>query len=313
MPKTTKHRLEDNEYIMHKMQKLDELELQKILTPVQGGNADSYQLKELDFDIESFIKEISTMTASVSAIPPAVPAVAIKNNKTLVELKDICDETIKPTSVEEDEIIKKDIQKIAEFLRDTHKTSSHRYTINTFDKLEENFNTKLAMLFNILIYKNYDVSKSDFNPDSATILYKQLYKVNVYIQKIETGESKIYFGFPFYLTIHINILGKVFMTRKNIYKLFEKSDEIDKIHYYTDNTGFNILDMITAAKFIGFVITNYFTSGADLMSKLLHTIEIYKMNPEKIRFNNVVLNFERFFKLYKQVITQNISLIPIRD
>ena len=69
MPKTTKHRIEDNEYIMHKMQKLDELELQKILTPVQGGNADSYQLKELDFDIESFIKEISTMTASVSAIP----------------------------------------------------------------------------------------------------------------------------------------------------------------------------------------------------------------------------------------------------
>jgi hypothetical protein len=314
--KTTKHRLDEyderntfeTECPMYKVQKLDESELQKgqlipnhleALSQVLLDN--TYQFKEIDFDLESFLKELSTLQGAESD----TPSITIKDDKTLAELKVICDEPIKTTSVEEYEIVKKDIQKIADFLQDT-------YTIETSDKLEANFNDKLKMLFNSLIFKNYDFSKGAFNPESETILYKQLYKVNVYINKTETREFTIYFGFPFYLSIRINMLGEVFIARKNIYKLLEKSEEIDKIHYYSANTGFNVLDLITALKFIGIITSKYFATGFDLLSKLLQTIEKYKTNSEKLTFNNVKLNFNRFVSLYKKVIT-NLSTIPFQD
>jgi len=324
--KTTKHQLDEyadtfaHEYPMHKLQKLEESELKETPTHSQGLLEDSYQFKEIDFDLESFLKDISTIPtdapAAHAALATSAPfspnSITIKNDKTLTELMQICNTPIKSESMEEDEIVKKDIQKIVDLLQDAYKSYSHTYTLDTFDKSDTNFNDKLKILFNTLIFKNYDFSKGAFNPESETILYKQLYKVNVYINKTQTREFTIYFGFPFYLSIRINMLGKVFIIRKNIYKLLEKSEELEKIHYYSTNTGFNILDVITAAKFIGLIVTKYFANGFDLLSRLLHTIEIYKTNSEKLTFNKVTINFKRFVKLYKQVI-KNISIVPCRD
>jgi len=337
--KRTKHRLDEydeadtfeHECPMHKMQKLDESELQETSTQVQDVSDYSHELKEFDFDLESFLREQSirkTIQAATLAVPAVATSVAtlahvpkptsfsiIKNDKILAELNYICDEPIKTISAKDDETAKKDIQLIADLLQDTVKPTKFiapACILDPFEKSEAILTANLKMLFNSLIFKNYDFSKGAFDPDSASILYEQLYKVNVYINKTETREFTIYFGFPFYLSIRINILGKIFIARKNIYKLLEKSEEIEKIHYYSANTGFNILDVITAAKFIGFIITRYFTSGFDLLSKLLHTIEIYKTNSEKLTFNKVTLSFERFVRLYKQVI-KNISMVPIRD
>lgn len=321
--KQTKHRLDeyeeqstfDHESPMHKAHKLDDAELQEILTQVQDENGN---FKEIDFDVESFLKELSTTTITIP-VPAANVAsssefgsTSIKFDKTLMELIRICDAPIEKTTVEEYEIIEKEIQKISDELKETAKPSTFVNVSKTFEKSEAIFIENLKMLYNSLIFKNYDFSKGAFNLESATILYEQLYKVNVYISKTYTREFAIYFGFPFYLSVRVNMLGEVFIARKNIYKLLEKREEIEKIHYYSANTGFNILDVITASKFINIITRQKFASGFDLLSILLHIIEMYKINSEKLTFNKVTLNFEKFVILYKQVI-KNLYIVPIRD
>ena len=320
--KQTKHRLDeyeeqstfDHESPMHKAHKLDDAELQEILTQVQDENGN---FKEIDFDVESFLKELSETTTIPSPVADAASShslgsASIKIDKTLEELTRICDAPIEKTTVEEYEIIEKEIQKISDELKETAKPSTFVNVSKTFEKSEAIFIENLKMLYNSLIFKNYDFSKGAFNLESATILYEQLYKVNVYISKTYTREFAIYFGFPFYLSVRVNMLGEVFIARKNIYKLLEKREEIEKIHYYSANTGFNILDVITASKFINIITRQKFASGFDLLSILLHIIEMYKINSEKLTFNKVTLNFEKFVILYKQVI-KNLYIVPIRD
>jgi hypothetical protein len=325
VPKTTKqtkHRLDeyeeqstfDHESPMHKAQKLDDAELQEILTQVQDENGN---FKEINFDVESFLKELSETTTIPSPVADATSShslgsASIKIDKTLDELTRICDAPIEKTTVEEYEIIEKEIQKISDELKETAKPSTFVNVSKTFEKSEAIFIENLKMLYNSLIFKNYDFSKGAFNHESATILYEQLYKVNVYISKTYTREFAIYFGFPFYLSVRVNMLGEVFIARKNIYKLLENREEIEQIHYYSNNTGFNILDVITASKFIEIITKKKFASGFDLLSILLHIIEMYKINSEKLTFNKVTLNFEKFVILYKQVI-KNLYIVPIRD
>jgi hypothetical protein len=350
--KTTKHRLDDDnkintfendyEFPMHKVQKIDDSELQEALAQVQCG-LDNF--KAIDFDVESFIENLATKTtipldelvsasASESAsallqVPnttsdtsdtsdtsaiSATSDTSIKNDKTLPELIHMYYEpiSIKKISVEEEKIVEKEIQDIADTLKDTSKSVSRAYMLNTCKKSEAILIAKLNMLFNSLVFKTYDFSKDGFNPKSATVLYEQLYKVNVYIRQTETMEHKIYIGFPFYLSMHINMLGKIFIARNDIYKKIDTHEAIDKIHYYSSNTGFNILDLVTTSKFIRLITSNNFVSGFDLVSKLIHIMDLYKLNSDKLKFNKLKINFERFAKLYKKAINI-VSEIPIRD
>ena len=325
VPKTTKqtkHRLDeyeeqstfDHESPMHKVHKLDKTELQEILTQVQDEHGNS---KEIDIDVGSFLKEIFETTTIPSPVADvasshALGSASIKIDKTLEELARICDAPIEKTTVEEYEIIEKEIQKISDELNETTKQSTFVNVSKTFEKSEAIFTENLKILYNSLIFTKYDFSKGAFNLESATILYEQLYKVNVYISKSYTKEFAIYLGFPFYLSIRVNVLGEIFIARENIYKLLEKREEIEKIHYYSTNTGFNILDVITASKFINIITRKKFTSGVDLLSILLHIIEMYKINSEKLTFNKATLNFKKFVILYKKVI-KNLYRIPIRD
>lgn len=310
----TKHRLDDYdehnvfehdyEFPIHKVQKIDDSELLEALAQVQSG-LDKF--KAIDFDVESFIKNLTTKTTipmdeSASAyallqVPTITSATSIKNNKTLAELIHICYEPI-----EEDKIVEKEIQEIVHTLK---------YKSKSFQQ-ESILIAKLKMLFNSLVFKTYDFSKDGFNPKSATVLYEALYKVNVHIRHTETMEYKIYFGFPFYLSIRINMLGKIFIARNNIYKKIATCEAIDKIHYYSSNTGFNILDLVTTSKYIALITSKNFVSGFDLVSKLTHILDIYKINSDKLKFNKLKINFERFAKLYKKAINI-VSEIPIRD
>ena len=322
VPKTTikhKHRIDDEddvfdyEYLIHKAQKLDESELQEMLTQVQDENGN---FKEIDFDVESFLRELSTTTTTIP-VPAATMAsssefgsTSIKFDKTLMELIRICDAPIEKTTSEEYEIIEKEIQKISDELKETAKPSTLVNVSNTFEKSQEPLIENLRVLFNSLVFKTYDFSEGVFNFNLETILYEQLYKVNVYIKKTEACECLIYFGFPFYLSIRINMQGIIFISRKDIYKKLEKREPIEQNHYYSSNTGISILDVITASKFISLITSKNFASGFDLLSKLLHTIEQYKQNSETLEFNKLSINFERFVKLYKKSI-KIVSVVPI--
>ena len=271
---------------------------------------------EINFDVEAFIESITTQSTSPSIIVDKTALnskfeICKESCKTLEELNRICDAPIEKKSDDEDKIILKEIQKISNELKATAKTPAFKPVSTIFEKRQSIFNDNLRVLFNSLVFKNYDFSKGMFNPELDFILYEQLYKVNVYIKKTETREFSIYFGFPFYVSIRVNMEGKIFIARKDIYQQLENRDEMEKIHYYSANTGFNILDVITASKFINLVITKYFKSGFNLLAKLMHTLEQYKQNSEKLKFNKIKLNFERFIRLYKQI-TTNIVLIPIR-
>jgi len=325
-----KHKLDDydehhmfelcaHEYPMHKVQKLDESELLEAFTQVQTGINhgidNSYPLKEIDFDLESFLREISTIPPVLSTEPAVYAELAtqIKNDKTLVELNLICDEPIKTKSIEEDKLVEKAIQKIVNVLKKASTSTSTSTSISgTTAKSDAILIQRLKILFNTLVFKTYDFSKDVFKTELETVLYEQLYKVNVNIRKTETREFKIYFGFPFYLSIRVNVLGNIFIARNNIYTKIETREEIDKIHSYSSNTGFNVLDIITTAKFIGLIMSKYFASGFDLVSKLIHIMDVYKMNSKKLEFNKSQINFEIFVKLYKKAINI-ISEIPIRD
>ena len=297
---TTKHHIDyeecdvlENEFPMYKAQRL---------------NFEPFE--EIDFDVEAFIESIN---AQSTITPIVVDKTALTSKfgfckescKILDELNRICDAPIEKISVEEDEIILKEIQKISNELKATTPV------FMTFEKRQAIFIDNLRILFNSLVFKNYDFSNGKFNPDSETILYEHLYKVNVYIKTTEALEFSIYFGFPFYVSIHINVKGKIFISRNDIYQQLENRDEIAQIHYYATNTGFNILDVITTYKFINLILTKYFISGFDLFSILMHTLEQYKQNSDINKFNKIKLNFERFVQIYKQIIT-NIELVPIR-
>jgi hypothetical protein len=322
--KQTKHRRDEYEEQnsfehhspIHKVHKLDDAESQEIPIRFQDLHCN---FNEIDFDVESFLKELSAPTTILDSTADEVSssvlcsASSIKIDKTLAELMCICDAPIKKTTVEEYEIIEKDIQKISDELKEAAKPSIFVNVSNTFEKSEDILTENLKMLYNSLIFKNYDFSKGEFNPKPATILYEQLYKVNVYISKAHTQEEfAIYFGFPFYLSIRINVLGEVFIVRKELYKQLETLENIKKKHYYSDNTILNILDVITASKFINIITSNKFVSGFNLLSMLIQTIEMYKINSKKLIFNKVILNFEKFVILYKQVI-KNLYRIPILD
>lgn len=306
-----------HEYPMHKIQKLDESELQEALTNVQSGINygidNSYPLKEIDFDLESFLGEISTIPTTLSTKPAVCAELAtqIKNDKTLAELIHMCNEPIKTISVKEEKMVEKEIQEIKTALKAISK-SSYVYMFRPCEKSEAILIERLKMLFNTLVFIRYDFSKSVFNPESEIVLYEQLYKVNVHIRKNATREFKIYFGFPFYLSISIDIQGKIFIARNNIYKKLEMREEIEKIHYYSSNTSFGTLDVITSAKFINLITSKYFASGFDLVSKLIHIMDVYKLNSKKLEFNKLKINFEIFVKLYKKAINI-VSEIPIRD
>jgi hypothetical protein len=305
-----------NEYSMPKIQKLHKSKLfselsisnhQETHTQIPRVIDYFYQLEELD--LELFLKEISTIPAADYTIPSKL----IKNDKTLAELNYICDKPsnkpIKKSSTKEDDIVEIEIQKIQDSLKKISKSNSNEYKNKYFEKSETILIKNLKILFNSLIFRNNDFSRSEFNPESATILYKHLYKVNIHISKTKTKEFKIYFGFPFYLSIHINIFGKILIERKNIYKLLEDKNEIQNIHYYSTNTGFNTLDLITTSKFINLITNNYYLSGFDLLKNLLNLIEHYSANTDKLIFNEVSINFEKFVILYTQVI-KNITIVP---
>ena len=317
--KTTKHQLyEDeeqntfyNECPMHKMQKLDESDLLETSSQVLEASNYSYDFKEIDFNLEPFHKEQSAAKPETKLVNESTSTsfAFIKNDKILSDLNHICDKPIQTKYIEEDNIFKKEIHAISDLLKDTTKLSHPTHFAESDTLPIEN----LRILFNSLTFKNYDFSNGAFNSESATILYEQLYKVNVYISKTTSREFLIYFGFPFYLSIRINMFDKIFTTRKNINKLLQKREEIDKIIYYSTNMGVNLLDVITATRFIYFITKKkYFTSGFDLISKLLLTIKNNKINYKKLIFNKVIFNFDRFIRLYKQIL-QKISMVSILD
>lgn len=270
-------------------------------------------LQEIDFDVEEFIKTISS-----KSLPPIVvdkkPSLTStfefeESCETIKKLIRICNAPIEKKSIEEDKIISKEIEKITNELQSITNTIKPEKTI--FEIKESKFINNLQLLFNYLIFNNNILLHEIFNPVLATILYEQMYKVNVYIKKQETGEFLIYFTFPFYLSININTEGKIFITRKDIYQQLENHDEIDKIKYHLKNISFYTLDLITTSKFINLIIyNNYFKSGYDLLSKLIHTLEQYKLNSATLEFNKIKINFDKFVMLYKKI-TKNIELIPI--
>jgi hypothetical protein len=292
-PKTTKHRLDDehNDYTaletfehecpMHKVQKLDESELQEGCGLLNPNHSVVFDQDHGVFNPASFLRDNTFIVIPVSASC----ATSIKNETTLAELNSICDEPIKTTSAE----VRKDIS-TAEAIMCRH----------------------LKMLFYSLVFKSYDSAKEGFNSESATVLYEQIYKINIDIRKTAGREFIIYFGFPFYVTININIFGNILITRNNILKKLENPEEIGNIQYYSSIAEFNILDVLTTAKLISLIIRQRFLSGFNLLSKLLHTIEKYKTNSDKLPNNKISVNFERFVKLYKKII-KSVSIIPIQD
>lgn len=181
--------------------------------------------------------------------------------------------------------------------------------LNILNTKHQNLNKILRIIFNSLVFKNYDFSKDSFQPELKTILYEQIYKVYVCIQKIETIGFVIYFGFPFYISISINIEDKIFISRKDIYEQLEKQDELDNINYYALYTEFNSLDIITVVKFINLIMCKYFKTGFDLLCKLINILEQYKILSDNIEFNKIKINFKKFVGLYKKIII-NISNIP---
>jgi hypothetical protein len=282
-----------------------------------------HELKENTFDLDIFLQNQTVITPTLAPIPRPVHIPIFINSficsvaetyHTLTELNRICEEPIKKICTEEDKLIEKEITKIAKSLKDNSKIYQHEYgnLLKTNEHTEIILIEGLKKIFNTLVFRNYDFVDGGFNPEHQHILYEQVYKVSIYIRKSETGEIIIYFRFPFYVLIRINTVGKIFTSRNNIFKKFETVDEIEKIHYSSTNTGFNTLDLITAAKFIRLITSSYFKSGLDLFSKLTHILEIYKRNADALEYNKLPLNFKRFVNLYKQVIT-NTFVVPIRD
>ena len=322
MPKPAKHRLDEQECSIHKVQKLDATTSQDPFTDAQKELFQSfYQLKKKEVDLESYLQEQSAkaptapivdVSTDIQVADTSTNFTIIKNTKTLAELNDICNEPIITMNDEEAQTVRNEIQKIANLLKNISKPklSQYQHIPGPFEITEANFTSNLKILYNSLLFKHYDFTKGAFNPEKATILYGQIYKVNVYLNQTANKEFTIYFGFPFYLSLRLNTSEKVFISRRNIYKILENREEIEKIHFYSDNTGFNVLDVITAAKFIDLIISKYFVSSVDLLTKLLHILELYKINSDKIKHNKIQFNFERFATLYKQVI-KNISMIPI--
>lgn len=327
LKRTVKHRIDEydsldtfeDECPMHKITKLDDDFLESVLPEPNIANAsddiqDFDPSQKLDFDLESFLQSqaIIPNPASHNVQDPVLTTLppSIKQDKTLAELAIICDEPIKKTSPEEDKKVEDEIKQIANSLKDISKSSLFAHISKSSEKLEKILIENLKILYNTLVFKNYDFSKGEFNPESANVLYEHLYKVNVHIRKTEKREFTIYFSFPFYVFIRINMQGTIFIGRDNIYKKLEKTEEIDTIHY-SSNNGYNILDVITAAKFICLITNKYFSSGFALISKLTHTLEKYRNNSQKIEFNKININFERFLRLYKQLI-KSVAIIPCR-
>lgn len=298
--KTRKHHLDDydaqktlgefdNECPIYKIQKIDETDLDFGLL---DSSDSQIQLPILyDFDVELFLKTF------------VEPQSISESDKTLAELNRICDEPIKTTE-ENKKHIEKELQLIVSELKDIVEISPFSKISKTSEKSGTILTDNLKMLFNLLVFTHYDFVKGDgFNPEKEVILYEQLYKVNVYINKSAAREYTIFLGFPFYVFIRVNIFGKIFVARNDVYKKLEQRAEIEKIHRNSPNTGFNILDIITAEKFIRLVLSKYFSSGFDLLKQLEHTLEQYKKHSHKLKFNKLEINFERFVMLYKHLFT----------
>ena len=309
--KTRKHRLDDydsestveeftNEFHINKILRTDELDYGFDLLDSCIGET---ELENLDgYDVELFLKTYCE------------PQSSVESDKTLAELNRICDEPIKTTE-EEQKTMDKELQLIIRELEDITGIypSPSTKIIKPSKKSETIIMDNLKILFNSLVFARYDFSNSDgFYPEKATVLYEQLHKVNVYINKTLRREYMIYLGFPFYMSIRINTFGKIFVARNDVYKQLEQRTEIDKIHCNSPTTGFNILDVITAEKFIRLVLSKYFSTGFELLEQLLHTIEQYKINSDKLQFNTLKLNFDRFAKLYNHFFSA-FTIVPIRD
>jgi hypothetical protein len=245
-------------------------------------------------------KSTSTSTSTIKTDTKL--AKEIKDDSTLSALNHICTEPVVGDTNAESAILQiaESLKEKPKYARAEDKTQEYYYSV-----LIKN----LRILYNSLVFKNYDFSKGAFNPDCATVLYEQLYKVNIYIRKNELHEFVIYIGFPYYLTICINLVGKVSVSRKNIYKLLDKVSEIEMIHYCSANTGYNVLDIISTSNFIGLMTRNYFKNGFDLLSKLIHLMNNYKLSNGHSNNNKIALSLEQFCRLYKQAINY-ISFIP---
>jgi len=293
----------ENEYIMHKIMRLDDME---VLSNCQGSShlqcCNYEQFSDVNFNLELYLQNKPEPASIVihDAIQPSV----IKSKKTeltLIELAKICYDPIKKTNTKEDKMVEKEIEEIAKSLKCESNINLNKKLLE-HNKNEAMLIENLKKLFNTLLFKNCVFSKDGFIQEEQTILYEQLCRVNVYIVRHTSKEIIIYFQFPFYLFIHIDPIGKITLFPNNIYNKLKKNNEIEKIQYQSSNTGYNTLDLITSTKFVRLILNNCFTSGFDLLNKLNYVVKVYKKNSSKLVYNKIHLNFEKFVNLYQKVI-----------
>jgi hypothetical protein len=216
---------------------------------------------------------------------------------------------------------------------------------------EELFKKKMLCIFRVLVYKNFDFSKDNFDINNGTILYKQIPKVCIHINYNEVAEDIIlYFtllekyttlhnnnsalahkivmtllekekkivkeinitiGHPFFIVVKINNKAQYQYYRKNPYSNLTLDQSIDKIINNLANTSLNYIDLIMTTNLISKLTKGIFQDGNDFLSSLIHCIDKYKRFNNNIIYNQKIIDFRGFYKLHKKIEIEY-AKIPIK-
>jgi hypothetical protein len=249
--------------------------------------------------------------------------------------KSTMNELSKKLELSEQELDQQNIKSLANYFKSLGETSKDPQTI------DEKVNKMVEDLFNELAYKYHRFGTCPFIPEKSEILYKHIDKVKITIIEIEfaidiveyfqllhsnshelvmqilaaTGRIRkeyiVYFDFPFYVYIKVDDNGGLDIYRKKFFKTYKGYRDLDSIVYNSSYTIVHYLDIITTANFIKLLSSMYFGKDIDFLMKFMYFLEIYKINGNKLAFNDTPIDQEKFRNLYKHVLS-TIIVIPIK-
>ncbi len=273
---------------------------------------------------------------------------SIKNDVYFTDLNKIIKE--EPENPDDEKTKNAEIINIASKLKVIDKKSFLEKKLIGCEPNEIIYKIKLLALFRSIVYRTYDMSKNHFDVDDGFILYEDLFKVKIHITKSESADNiidyftaldsarsagatahnihlqsmnmleqkqkiikhfLIHFGFPFYIFIKIDNLGNMTYFRKDFMNMLDNSKDIDSVLYSSSSSSYNNLDVMMSNNIIRYLINNVYKSGFDFLSTLIHIIQSFRHNNDKISINKQKIYFQDFYKIYR-TISKNISAIPLK-